>query len=203
MSTTTSSAAAAPATSLRRLLEERASAADITRFLDGLAPADRVEEVLAVTGKWVGRLYKAMAGSPLTSVDELVPADERGTIIYEGRNSLPMFSRFQKRFTRLDGVAVGYNHQSMSFFTGPGYFVVKPPSGQGELGDEVYFDYTEAPPGEPPGWPAYKPNTAGLSRAVYANMKDYMRRVARGVVVGKAYKLGVDQGAYFSLSRAM
>jgi hypothetical protein len=34
-------------------------------------------------------------------------------------------------------------------------------------------------------------------------MKDYMRRVARGVVVGKAYKLGVDQGAYFSLSRAI
>jgi hypothetical protein len=31
-------------------------------------------------------------------------------------------------------------------------------------------------------------------------MKDYVRRVARGVVVGKAYELDVDRHAYFSLT---
>lgn len=201
--TTSTTAAAGGATTLRRLLADRAPATEITRFLDGLSPEDRVQEVLGVTGKWVGRLYDAMAGAPLTAVDELVPPGEGGTVIYEGRNSLPLFSRFQKRFTRMDGLVVGYNHQSMSAITGPGYFVVKPPSGEAPAPDEAYFDYTEAPPGEPAGWPAYKPNNAGLSKPVYANMKDYMRRVARGVVVGKAYKLGVDQGAYFSLSRAI
>lgn len=203
MSASASTATASRTTSLRRLLEQGTSGAEITRFLDGLSPQERVEEVLTVQGKWVGRLYDAMEGSPLTSVEELVPADLTGTLIYEGRNSLPMFTRFQKRFTRMGGVVVGYNHQTLSFVTGPGYFVVKPPTGQGPLGQEAYFDYTEAAPGEPAGWPAYKPNTAGLSRAVYAHMKDYVRKVARGVVVGKAYKNDVDQGAWFTLSRAI
>ncbi len=31
-------------------------------------------------------------------------------------------------------------------------------------------------------------------------MIDYVRRVARGVVVGKAYRKGVDQNAYFTLT---
>jgi hypothetical protein len=67
---------------------------------------------------------------------------------------------------------------------------------------EPYFDYTEAPPMSaiPEGWPAFKANDRGFSKPVYANMKDYMRRVARGVMVGKAYKLGVDQKAYFTLT---
>lgn len=194
-------ASAARSTSLKRLLEQGTAGAEITRFLDGLGPEERVQEVLSVSGKWVGKLYDAMAGSPLTSIEELVPADLTGTLIYEGRNSLPMFTRFQKRFARLGGVVVGYNHQTMSFVTGPGYFVLKPPAGQGPAPGEVYFDYTEDAPGQPEGWPAFKPNTSGLSTLVYAHMKDYVRRVARGVVVGKAYKKDVDQGAWFTLSR--
>jgi hypothetical protein len=201
---TATTSATPPATSLRRLLDDRASAAEITRFLDGLSPSERVEEVLSVTGVGVKRLYDAMAGAPPPTLDELIPPDEKGTVIYEGRNSLPLFSRFQKRFARVKGgVVVGYNHQSMSFVTGPGYFLVEPGSGEGEHGDELLFDYTAAPPAEPVGWPRYSPNGAGLSRPVYGNLKDYVRRVARGVVVGKAYKLGVDQKAYFSLSRAV
>jgi hypothetical protein len=115
-----------------------------------------------------------------------------------------MFTRFQKRFSRVSGatgsVIVGYNHQTMSVVTGPGYFVVKPATGEGKHANEPYFDYTEAPPAEPAGWPPFKPNDRALSRLVYMNMKDYVRRVARGVIVGKAYKLGVDQKAYFSLT---
>ncbi|WP_156338116.1 hypothetical protein [Chondromyces crocatus] len=202
MSATATTSAVGTA-SLRQLLADRASAAEITRFLDALSPQARVEEALTVTGKWVGRLYDAMEGSPLSSIDDLVPPSETGVVIYEGRNSLPLFSRFQKRFTRMGNAVVGYNHQTMSFVTGPGYFIVQPPSGEAPAPDELYFDYTEPPPGEPAGWPAYKPNTSGLSTAVYGNMKDYMRRVAKGVVVGKAFKKGVDQGAYFSLSRAI
>ncbi len=58
------------------------------------------------------------------------------------------------------------------------------------------------PPAEPAGWPAYKPNERGLSRFVYGHMHDYVRRVARGVVVGKAYRHGKEQDAYFSLTLA-
>jgi hypothetical protein len=33
------------------------------------------------------------------------------------------------------------------------------------------------------------------------NMKDFCRRVGPGVLVGKAYKRGVAQNAYFTLTR--
>ena len=190
------------AASLRDLLEARASAKEIEAFLDALAPTARVEEVLRVTGVGDKRLYDAVADAPTLTLEELIPQGVKGTVIYQGRNSLPLFSRFQKRVARVSGgsVVVGYNHQTMAAFTGPGYFIVKPASGEGEHGKELLFDYTEAPPAQPDGWPRYSPNDRGLSKAVYGNMKDYVRRVARGVVVGKAYKLGVDQKAYFSLS---
>jgi hypothetical protein len=196
----TSATASAPATSLARLLETRGTAAEIERHLDALDPEARLAEVLAVTGRGVKRLYEAVEGGSPASLEELIPTGTEGVVIYEGRNSLAAFSRFQKRFVRKGGLVLGYNHQSMSFVTGPGYFVVHPPSGSGEHGKELDFDYTTPPPSEPEGWPAYKPNERGLSRFVYGHMHDYVRRVARGVVVGKAYRKGVEQDAYFSLT---
>jgi hypothetical protein len=187
-------------TSLGQLLDERASAADIERHLDALAPAARLEQVLAVTGRGVRRLYEAVEGGAVPTLDELVPAGTEGVVIFEGRNSLAAFSRFQKRFVRKGGLVLGYNHQTMSFVTGPGYFVVHPPSGAGEHGKELDFDYTTPPPAEPEGWPTYRPNERGLSRFVYGHMHDFVRRVARGVVVGKAYRRGKEQDAYFSLT---
>jgi hypothetical protein len=196
----TTTTAGSSSTSLARLLESSAGARDIEAHLDGLSPAARLAEVLAVTGRGVKRLYEAAAAATPPALEELVPQGAEGVVIYEGRNSLAAFSRFQKRFVRMNGLVVGYNHQTMSFVTGPGYFVVHAPSGDGEHGKELDFDYTAAPPGEPAGWPAYTPNERGLSRFVYGNMHDYVRRVARGVVVGKAYRHGADQNAYFSLT---
>lgn len=196
-------APAASTASLAFLLEGRAPAREIETHLDGLTPAARLEEVLAVTGRGVKRLYEAVAGGTPPTLEDLVPPGTEGVLIYEGRNSLAAFSRFQKRFVRKGGLVLGYNHQSMSFVTGPGYFVVHPPTGSGEHGHELDFDYTTAPPAEPPapeGWPVYTPNERGLSRFVYGHMHDYVRRVARGVVVGKAYRHGKEQDAYFSLT---
>lgn len=189
------------ASSLAELLQNKASAKEIEGFLDALSPSGRLEQVLSITGAGVGRLYHAVADAPPITLEEFIPQSTQGTLIYEGRNSLPMFTRFQKRFARgPSGEIVGYNHQTMSFFTGPGYFVVKPPSGQGEHGKELLFDYTERPSFIPEGWPPFKSNESGFSRLVYRNMKDYCRRVARGVIVGKAYELDVDRKAYFSLT---
>jgi hypothetical protein len=198
---TATSAADARASSLGHLLRSGASARDLEGHLDGLPAAERLEQVLAVTGRGVKRLYEAVAGGTPATLEELIPASTKEVVIYEGRNSLAAFSRFQKRFARMpDGMVIGYNHQSMSFVTGPGYFAVHAPSGKGEHGDELDFDYTVPPPSEPAGWPAFKANERGLSRFVYGNMHDYVRRVARGVVVGKAYRHGVEQDAYFSLT---
>jgi hypothetical protein len=199
-SSTTSTTASRSAPTLARLLQTGAGARDIESHLDALDPAARLEQVLAVTGRGVKRLYDAVGGGAPPTLEELIPEGFEGVRIYEGRNSLAAFTRFQKRFVRMSGLVVGYNHQSMAFVTGPGYFVVHAPSGEGEWGKELDFDYTAKPPGEPAGWPAYKPNERGLSRFVYGHMHDYVRRVARGVVVGKAYRHGVEQDAYFSLT---
>lgn len=201
MSAAADTVSSAANTSLSGLVRARASRREIAAFLDGLRPEDRLSQVLAVTGSAVGKLYDLVDGGEPLALTDLVPEDEKGTVILEGRNSLPTFSRFQKRFTRVDGVVVGYNHQTMSFVTGPGYFISRPPTPGETVPGELFFDYTTDPPSAPVGWPAFVPNDVGLSRLVYMNMKDFCRRVARGVLVGKAYKLGVAQNAYFTLTR--
>jgi hypothetical protein len=193
---------------LRGMLQAGASSAEVARHLDALDPAERLRQVLAVKGKWVKALYDAALGAPPVRLDEFVPPSTTGTtLIYEGRNSLALFTRFQKRFLRTKkGVIVGYNHQSMMWLTGPGHFVFQPADGKDPVPDEPYIDYVTEPPVIPDGWPAYKPNDEGMSRAVYGFMHDSMRRVANEVYVGKAYRMAEDIGpaedigAYFSLT---
>lgn len=193
---------------LRAMLEEGAEGADVTRHLDALDPQEKLRQVLAVKGKWVKALYDVMAGGAPARLEEFVPPSTAGTtLIYEGRNSLAMFTRFQKRFLRTkSGVIVGYNHQAMMWLTGPGYFVFQPADGKAPVPDEPYIDYLAEPPEIPEGWPKYKPNDEGLSKPVYGFMHDYMRRVADEVYVGKAWRLAEDIGpaedigAYFSLT---
>lgn len=201
--TTSESTPAASPSSLADLLRDGASAKEIERTLDALPPEERVAAVLEITGKNVGKLYEAMAEAPPLAMEEIVPAatPEGETIIFEGRNSLFTFSRFQKRFMRVGADIVGYNHQTWSFVTGPGYFLIKPALETSPHPTELYFDYTEVPAAAPEGWPALKVNDKGLSRPVYGGMHDFMRRVATGIMVGKAYKQGIEQGAWFTLSR--
>ena len=187
--------------SLSTLISSRASYREISSYLDGLSAAARSEEVLSITGSAVRRLYDAVVDAPTVTLEEFLPTSMKGTLIYEGRNSLVAFTRFQKRFQRLEsGLVIGYNHQTMAFVTGPGYFAVKEANGEGEHGKELFFDYTVPPPERPAGWPPFKANDRGLSKLVYADMIDFVRRVATGVEVGKAYRNGIAQNAYFTLS---
>jgi hypothetical protein len=196
-------AGASTGLTLSMLVRHRAKREEISSHLERLSPADRLEQVLDVRGGLVGKLYDAVGGGEPLGLTDFVPEGETGTIIFEGRNSLPAFSRFQKRFARVGDVVFGYNHQLVSFATGPGYFLVRPPTPGEAHPDELFFDYTSEPPTSlPSGWPGFKKNSAGLSRAVFMNMKDFCRRVAPGVLVGKAYKLGVAQNAYFTLTKA-
>jgi hypothetical protein len=203
MTTSTDAALDARSTSLLSILQGGGSRVAIRAHLEGLGAADRLASVLAVKGKQLGRLYDAVAGAEPLTLADFVPEGERGTVIFEGRNSLPAFTRFQKRFARVGDTVIGYNHQQMSFATGPGYFTVREATPGETQPDELFFDYTLDPPGVPLGWPRFARNDQGLSRAVYMNMKDFCRRVAPGVLVGKAFKLGVAQGAYFTLTRAI
>jgi len=190
--------------SLRSLLREGAPGDELRSFLDGLSGRARVDEALSLGGGEVAKLYRICADGPPVVPEDFVPAslDDDTTVIFEGRNSLPTFSRFQKRFARLDDEIVGYNHQTMAFVTGPGYFMVAPASADGDVPGELYFDYTKTPRRIPTSWPKLQSNTSGLSRLVYAHMKDYMRSVAKDVVVGAAYKKGKAQNAFFLLCHA-
>lgn len=176
----------AAATPDRQALEAR---------LVALPPSERWSALAALSGRELGRLFEVAQGAPALSLDDLARSDE--PVIFEGLNSLPLFRRFQKRFRRAStGEVWGYNHQSMSWITGPGYFqAVACPDRPGEL----LFDYTRRPSSAQPGWPPVRGNDSGLARLVYGNLHDFMRRVAPGVLIGSAFKLGVPQNQFFVL----
>src|SRR5262245_38625525 len=120
-----------PAATLRELLVgERADAAAVRGCLDRLDHAGRMEAIPSLGGPALqGKLYETVKGGAVVTREDLVPPDAPALreVIWHGKNSLPMFTRFQKRFCRPDGPRGerelwGYNHQTMAWATGPGYF---------------------------------------------------------------------------------
>ncbi|MFN8543684.1 MAG: hypothetical protein U0807_05700 [Candidatus Binatia bacterium] len=188
---------------LRELLEAQPpDAAAIRAFLDGLSHAERLEAIRALGGAGVQRrLWEAAKDAPRVTLDQLVPRDAGPLreVIWHGKNSLPAFTRFQKRFCRPargDGTLWGYNEQRLVRVVGPGYFVVHEDATRGAA-----IDYREVPPQGAPGWPPVTPNDAGLSYFVYRDMVDYLRRVSAHVLIGRATKHGKDLENYFVLCR--
>jgi hypothetical protein len=183
---------------------EPPDAAAIAAFLDGLPGGERAEAITALAGPTLQRrLYEAVAGAPRVTLADLVPPDAAPLreVIFHGKNSLPAFTLFQKRFCRpptAQGATElwGYNHQSLAWLTGPGYFVVHDEPARGAA-----IDYREVPPQGCAGWPAVRPNDGGLSRFVYRDMVDYLRRVSADVFIGSAHRHGRELGNYFVLCR--
>ena len=196
---------ATPDATLKELLApERPDAAKIAAFLDGLDHGGRMTAITALQGtKEQAKLFDINAGAPAVTMAELVPVETPPLreVIWHGKNSLPMFTHFQKRFCRPKGdrgqqELWGYNHQTMAWVTGPGYFVCH------QVGaSPAAIDYRVVPPEAPPGWPDVKRNDQGLSRFVYANMVDYLRRVSKHVLIGRAFKDGKEMPNWFLLCR--
>lgn len=183
---------------LRELVRADASASEIYDHIRALPDDDRVQQVLALRGRLQSKLYTLVEGARSTSWSELIP-DTDCTAKFEGRNSLPIFTRFQKRFFRTEtGQYAGYNHSPgiVTFFAGPGYFVPRDSEG------EVLCDYLQLPDIEPSDWPKKIPNRGRLRSIVFGNMVDYCRLVGPHTVVGKAFKYGKPLPQYFVLTRA-
>lgn len=189
-----------------------ASALDLEAFGESLRGLDikaRVAASRALTKPDQVKLWAACEGRVVTATDfipEHVP-DAR-EVIHFGRNTLPVFSNFQKRFTRAAGPTAkagevyGYNHNWHNWTTsGPGYFVGHvDPVDPGEFG----LDYYHVPPSDavlPAGWPKPRRNEVGLQRFIYARMVDYMRKVTDGVTIGRAWRNGSVTDNYFVLVR--
>jgi hypothetical protein len=181
-------------------------AGEVAKFLDGLSHAERVAAIRGVGRGAQKRLYTAVEGFGELTLVDLVPevVEEFETVRHLGKNTLPAFSHFEKHFCRgRDAVPgrpnelYGFNFQTLSSITGPGYFVAV----ADEKRAEVLVDYRRVPDSHPAGWPAIQPNERGLSRFVYGFMVDTLRRVSEHVTIGSAARKGKDLGSWFLLTR--
>lgn len=177
----------------------------LASHLDALEPTARVAAIRTINGKEQQKIWHAAEGQGAT-LSDLVPDDAGAAVevINFGKNSLPVFTHFEKRMCRVDGQPdklYGYNEGQTRPFVGPGYFVAHDFPERGEVG----IDYRMVPPEDaelPAGWPRIKPNEKGVQMFVYKGMVDYMRRVSQTVTIGRAFKGGdKDLGHTFLLCR--
>lgn len=190
---------------IHQLLSDPIDLERLGEYLEGLTHSNRLAACRALRASEQAALFDAAEGFRKITVDDLVPPDVPPLfpVIHWGKNSLPLFTTFQKRFTRPDdedardrGELWGFNRQSMEPFTGPGYFVAYDLDG-----GEVLIDYTRVPPHGAGGWPRVLPNSAKLSRFVYDGTQDTLRGVSDHVTVGRAARDGEWMPNWFVLCR--
>ena len=183
------------------------AAATLSKFLDELDETTRTRVVRGLGRRDQQALYGKVEGFAALGLVDLVPParSDLEEVRHLGRNSLPAFKIFEKRFCRLPGnrpdapeTLAGYNFQAMSPVTGPGYFVARDDTKT----REVLVDYHLLPDQKPSDWPPIRSNERGLSRFVYGFMIDRLRRVSKHVTIGSAARNGRDLGSYFVLNRA-
>ncbi len=191
---------------------ESAAIAEIAAALDAESPAARLEVVLALDRGAQRALFRKAAASLPLSLEDFVPPERRvlEPVRHRGRNTLPLPGRhklFVKCFCRPDDKSVrlfGYNDAPSQSLVGPGYFVAVPtaPNAEWEARGAVVVDYFQVPDGKVADrWPPVVPNTQGLQRFVYHRTRDFMRRVAKNVTIGAAYRGEKALDHYFVLVR--
>ena len=191
----------------RSMISDSAVApAAIADLLDGLTEDVRTRVVRQLGRSDQRALYSKVEGFAPLELTDLVPPtrSDLEEVRHLGRNTLPAFTIFEKRFCRLPGSApdspgelAGYNFQTMSAITGPGYYLARDDTKT----REVLVDYHRLPDQKPSDWPPIRSNERGLSRFVYGFMIDRLRRVSKHVTIGSAARKGRDLGSYFILSR--
>ena len=182
-------------------LGETVDLAGLADFLDHLDSPTRTREVRSLGAREQARLFDAAEGFRPVHLADFVAAGTTplSEVIHHGRNSLPAFCFFEKRFCIPEASRDelwGYNEQALKALTGPGYFIARQAS---EI--EVVIDYCEVPPAKPASWPKILPNNARLSRFIYYRTRDFMRGVSRHVTIGRATRDGKPLNNWFVLCR--
>jgi hypothetical protein len=175
----------------------------LAKVLDELGHLGRLDTIRGWDRDTQAKLFEAAKGFRPVTLDDFVPpgTDPLVEVIHHGKNTLPAFTHFQKRFCKPPSsesqeVLYGYNHQTMAPFTGPGYYCARP-----DKEGEVAIDYTKIPPSKPDAWPPIAPNEQRLGRFVYSGMVDMMRGISTHVSIGRAFKNGDWMDAWFVLCR--
>jgi hypothetical protein len=189
---------------LRNLIEMRLDLPRLAKDLDELGHPARVWAVRQWGRPVQAKLWEAVQGFRPVTLDDYVPPDvaPHVEVIHHGTNTLPAYNHFQKRFAKPSdpeshGKLVGFNFQSLSGITGPGYYVAHPATDRGE----VDIDYTMVPKEKLDAWPPIVPSSRGLGRFVYGGMVDVMRGVSSHVSIGRARKKKGWVDAWFVLVR--
>jgi hypothetical protein len=178
----------------------------IRRFLDERSHEARVAAIRSLSGTELHSLYVGVDRFKPVALEDLVPpaVEDFTTVRHHGKNSLPVFTHFEKRLCRPPSTdrepateLYGFNFQSLAPITGPGYFIAR----ESEDRPEVLIDYHSLPPEHPQGWPPIRSNHRGLSRLVYGFLCDTLRGVSDHVTIGSAARKGRDLGSWFALCR--
>jgi len=201
MSTTT------PTVELKAAIAELPSdPAKIANFLDALDHEQRVSAIRSLSARDQRLLWQAVDGFASIRLVDMVPPSVPALkpVPHYGKNSLPLFTVFEKRFYRPSSSEAhhpnelcGCNFTNTMSLVGPGYYVaIDDPKRP-----EVLIDYRRVPLEKPDDWPAIRPNDKGLSRFVYGFMVDTLRRVSEHVTIGSAARNGKEIDSWFVLCR--
>ena len=167
--------------------------APLASALDQASHTERVNWMRGLSRKELVAIWKLAEGNPL-SLDHFHGAPGE-VIIHEGKNSLPAFTIFQKRFVLMGSAVQGYNEGSTRGLVGPGHFTMF------QSGVESVVDYVNHPSSVPTEFPALARNDKGISSLVYGGTEDWCRRVSLHAIIGEARRAGKPMGAYFMLVR--
>jgi len=192
---------------LRNLIETHLDLPRLSKDLDELGHPARVWAAHQWTRADMATLWEACKGFRPITLDDFMPHPVAPLVevVHHGKNSLPAFTLFQKRFCKPKeappegsaGVLIGLNRQTISFLTGPGYFVAHPATDPGE----VDVDYTMVPREKAEAWPPIAPSSARLGRFIYHGTIDVMRGISSHVTIGRARRKGGWMDAWFILVR--
>ena len=135
-------------------------------------------------------LYALAKGSPVSTRD-LVRGDR--VVRHYGRNGLPLFTNFQKRFSQVGDTVVGYNEPEVTgaiagiyrWVTGPGHYTAYDSP---VVPGEVWVDYRKVPTVQHAEFPPLAGNESGLPALVFGDMVDILRRVSSDVFIGDSFK---------------
>ena len=176
---------------------------EVAAALDAESVENRERWSRGLSGKEQAKLWRLCEGRD-ASLEQIVPESVAPLreVVHAGRNSLPVFKLFEKRFCRptVDSEELwGYNEGATRGLVGPGYFVCE--VCEDDPRGAVLINYERIPPETLQSWPSLKRNEAGISRFVYAGMHDFLRAVSDHVTIGRAWRKGKATENYFTLCR--